>query len=289
MGTAGHAAADAAFEALVAEHAHGLARFALALVRDPDRAEDLVQETFLRALERRDQLRDGAAAGAWLRRILHNLAVDRARRSAHELLVEDVEERWHADDWSVDAATVTANAESRAELEDALVHLPFGIRAVVLLHDVEGLTVQEIADALEIGLPAAKQRLRRGRMAMVTALAEGAERRQALAGVPLRCWDARRHVSDLMDGDADEVTTAMLRRHLETCPTCPPLYASLVGVRATMGRLRDPDSVVDPRLADRIAGALSRRTGPETPTKIPLQGDETSDPNGHTPGTPNPQ
>lgn len=285
----GHAAPDAAFEALVAEHAHGLARFALALVRDPGRADDLVQETFLRALERREQLRDSAAGGAWLRRILHNLALDRARRSAHELLVEDVEERWHADDWSVDAATVTANAESRAELEDALVHLPFGIRAVVLLHDVEGLTVQEIADALEIGLPAAKQRLRRGRMAMVTALAEGAERRQALAGVPLRCWDARRHVSDLMDGDAAEATTAMLRRHLETCPTCPPLYAALVGVRATMGRLRDPDSVVDPRLADRIAGALTRRTGPEPPAKIPLQGDETSDPDGHTAGTPNPQ
>lgn len=246
----------AGLEALVAEHAHGLTRFALALVRDRDRAEDLVQETFLRALERRDQLRDGAAVGAWLRRILHNLAVDRARRSARELLVDEVEERWRSDDYSVDPATVTANAERREELEDALVHLPFGIRAVLLLHDVEGLTVQEIADALGIGLPAAKQRLRRGRMAMVTALAEGSDRRRALTGVPLSCWDARRHVSNFMDGEVDAETAAMIQRHLEACPTCPPLFASLVGVRASMGRLRDPDTVVAPALAGRIAAAL---------------------------------
>ena len=47
----------------------------------------------------------------------------------------------------------------------------------------------------------------------------------------------------------DAASAARVEQHLETCPTCPPLYAALVGVRATMGRLRDPDSVVDPRLA----------------------------------------
>jgi hypothetical protein len=48
----------------------------------------------------------------------------------------------------------------------------------------------------------------------------------------------------------------MLQRHLEACPTCPPLVAALVGVRDRMGRLRDPDSVVDPVLADRIRSRL---------------------------------
>src|SRR5690606_14497289 len=111
-------------------------------------------------------------------------------------------------------------------------------RSVVLLHDVEGWTVAEIADLLELGLPAAKQRLRRGRMMLVTALADGQERRENLKGVPLHCWDARRHVSDYLDGDLGPETSSMLERHLETCPTCPPLYASLVGVQAELGTLR---------------------------------------------------
>ncbi|HHC07146.1 MAG TPA: RNA polymerase subunit sigma-24, partial [Actinobacteria bacterium] len=51
-------------------HRDGLYRFALSLTRDPDRAADLVQDTFVRAIERADQHRDDAALGAWLRRIL---------------------------------------------------------------------------------------------------------------------------------------------------------------------------------------------------------------------------
>ncbi len=51
---------------------------------------------------------------------------------------------------------------------------------------------------------------------------------------------------------AETLFYALLERHLETCPTCPPLVASLVGVRDRVGRLRDPDSVVDPSLAERI-------------------------------------
>ena len=89
-------------------------------------------------------------------------------------------------------------------------------------------------------------------MMLVTALAAGAERRRALAGVPPRCWDARRKVSDYLDGALRAPERAALERHLEICPTCPPLYGALVGVRDRLGRLRDPDSVVPPGLARRI-------------------------------------
>ena len=110
----------------------------------------------------------------------------------------------------------------------------------------------EVADLLEIGLPAAKQRLRRGRMMVVTALADGDERRVNLKGVPMRCWDTRQHVSEYLNGDLEAGTAALLERHLEVCPTCPPLYTSLVGVRAELGGLRDSDAVVPPGLAGRL-------------------------------------
>ena len=153
---------------------------------------------------------------------------------------------------------VVERSETRQELEDALIRLPYALRSAVVLHDVEGWTVQQIADALELGLPAAKQRLRRGRMMLVSALADGHERREALQGVPLRCWDARREVSDYMNGELDADERAALERHLASCPTCPPLYASLVGVRASLGGLRDPDSVVPPDIGAAVAARLSR-------------------------------
>jgi RNA polymerase sigma-70 factor (ECF subfamily) len=250
--------------ALAEAHAPALHRLAVFLTRDPTLADDLVQDTFLRALERGDSYRRDAPVETWLRRILHNLAVDRARRSRRETLVEEVEERWRDDRYTVDAAAVVARAETRVELEDALARLPFIYRAAVVLHDVEGLTVREISDIQGVDLPAAKQRLRRGRMMLVSALASGDERREALVGVPLRCWDARRQVSDYLDGELPEKEAHVVERHLETCPTCPPLYASLVGVQAALGGLRDPDSVIRPDLAARIEAEFGRGGGKET-------------------------
>jgi RNA polymerase sigma-70 factor (ECF subfamily) len=245
----------AAFDALVAEHAPALYRFARHLVHDPDEAEDLVQETFLRAYRTRARFRGDAPVRVWLRRILHNVAVDRARRD-RETPVAEIEGKWMDDAYTVDAEAVVERAERREELRDALVRLPFIYRSAVLLHDVEGWTVEEIAETLGIGLPAAKQRLRRGRMMLVTALARGHERRRALAGVPMRCWDARRKVSEYLDGGLAAAERAALEEHLARCPTCPPLYACLVGVCERLGGMRDPDTVIPPDLAARVMQAV---------------------------------
>ena len=172
------------------------------------------------------------------------------------LRADEVEARWRDDAYTVDAAEVVARAETRAELEDALIRLPVSYRAAVVLHDAEGLTVAEIADIAEISLPAAKQRLRRGRMMLVSALARGSERQEVLAGVPLRCWDARSQVSDYLDGLLEPVEARRVEQHLEGCPTCPPLYASLVGatdaLARTRGTWRDPNDVVPAEQAERI-------------------------------------
>ena len=238
----------------------GLLRYARTIVRDAPLAEDLVQESLVRALQRADSFRAEASLATWLHRILHNLAVDHFRRDredATEDIEREVEEKWRDDSYTVDAATVVERAETREELKDALVRLPVIYRTAVVLHDAEAMTVAEIADVQGIGLPAAKQRLRRGRMMLVSALAQGSERRDALRGVPLRCWDARRMVSDFLDDDLPAPDRLLVERHLETCPTCPPLYAGLVGTRAALGALRDPDTVVPGALADRIKELLA--------------------------------
>lgn len=233
----------------------GLLRYARTIVADSQSAEDLVQETLLRALQRAESFRGEASLATWLHRILHNLAVDRFRADREDA-TEDVERevggRWRDASYTVDTATVVERAETRVELEDALVRLPVIYRTAVVLHDVEGMTMAEIAEVQGVGLPAAKQRLRRGRMMLVDALAQGRERRLAPRGVPLRCWDARSKVSDYLDQELRASDRVLVERHLEVCPTCPPLYAALVGTRAAMGALRDADTVVPLSLADRI-------------------------------------
>ena len=214
----------------------------------------------LRALQRAETFRGESSLVTWLHRILHNLAVDRLRRDredATEDVEREVEQRWRDDAYTVDTATVVERAETREELQDALVRLPAIYRTVVVLHDGEGMTVAEIADVQGVGLPAAKQRLRRGRMMMVSALAQGRERRAALRGVPMRCWDARSKVSDYLDDGLPASERVLVERHLASCPTCPPLYAGLVATRAALGALRDADTVVPPLLAERIKELLS--------------------------------
>jgi RNA polymerase sigma-70 factor, ECF subfamily len=242
----------------IADEVPGLLRYARTIAPDGQLAEDLVQETLLRALQRAESFQGAASLVTWLHRILHNLAVDRFRRDREDATEDErkVERRWRDDSYTVDAATVVERAETREELEDALVRLPVIYRTVVVLHDAEGMTVAQIADVQGVGLPAAKARLRRGRMMLVDALAQGRVRPDALRGVPMRCWDARSKVSDYLDDGLPASDRALMERHLEACPTCPPLYAGLVGTQAALSALRDADNVVPPSLAERIKELL---------------------------------
>jgi RNA polymerase sigma-70 factor (ECF subfamily) len=250
---------DTDFAARLTGELPRLTRLALRLARDPARAEDLTQEAALRAWSKRDQLREDAPVGPWLNRILVNLAIDRSRSRRDEVDLAAVEDRWHDDDYTVDPEQVLARAEQREDLEDALARLPAGYRAVLVLHDAAGMTTPAIADALGIGLPAAKQRLRRGRMMLVSALADDDPKRVASLTQPMRCWKARGQISAYLDDELPAAGRHAVEGHLAECPTCPPLYASLVGLQATLGELRDDDKVVPDGIASRITATLAVR------------------------------
>jgi RNA polymerase sigma-70 factor (ECF subfamily) len=242
----------------------GLLRYATWLTRDPVDAEDLVQDTVVRALEHADTFRAESSLGTWLHTVMHRRFLDTVRRRVPEpsedaSLLAGVEAAWRDDAYSVDPDVVLARAQTRDRLRDALVHLPVILRSAVLLHDLEGLTSREVAEVHGIGVPAAKQRLRRGRALLVSVLAEDEERRAAMAGVPMRCWQARSLVGDYLDDELAARERSLLERHLAGCPTCPGLYAGIVGVTAAVGRLRDPDSVVPEGLASRVRNVLTGR------------------------------
>jgi len=241
---------------VIVQELPGLRRYARTLLSDPRQAEELVQDTVVRAIEKRRTFEERSSVATWLHRIMHNLAVDGSRRR-RELTTEiadgdgdRIEVLWSDDSYTVDSAVVVERAHERVALEDALLRIPLIYRSAVVLHDAEGLPMSAVADIQQIGLPAAKQRLRRGRMMLVTELSERDHEHDP--SVPMRCWDARKRVSDYIDDELPPRDRQLLERHLQDCPTCPPLYAGLVGVRAALGARRDTDEAVPAALADRI-------------------------------------
>lgn len=240
------------------------ARILLAGRADPGQAEDLVQDTLERALARADSFRGEARLSTWLHTILYHRFVDLARRRpaypmADGELLDRAEAAWGDDAYTVDPQVVLANAAVRDRLLDALARLPAIYRGTVVLHDLEDLTLAQIATATQVSLPAAKQRLRRARALLVEILADDSARAAATKGVPMQCWQARSLVDEYLDGGLEVGERRTLEAHLGRCPTCPGLYAGIVGVREAVGALRDPDSVVPPELADRIRAKTRER------------------------------
>jgi RNA polymerase sigma-70 factor, ECF subfamily len=151
------------FDDLVAEHRSRVYSVALRVVRDPELAADVVQETFIRAWRGLSRFRGDSTFATWLHRIAVNTALTARKRAARtrSASLEVVEE-------VVAEPTVEADPDRRSEvlalrerLERALDTLPPGQRAVVVLKDVEGWSHSEIAHRLEITEAAAKVRLHR--------------------------------------------------------------------------------------------------------------------------------
>jgi RNA polymerase sigma-70 factor (ECF subfamily) len=150
------AAGDAsAFERLYWRHAARIKALAQRFLGSSE-AEDGTQEVFVRAWSRLGQFRGEAAFGTWL----HRLAV-------HVLLRQLERQRAHSPSDTDDPALLEARSSERdVDLDKALQTLPAGIREVVVLHDMESYTHEEIASVLAIGVSASKMRLHRGRSAL---------------------------------------------------------------------------------------------------------------------------
>jgi len=179
------------FAALAEEHLDRLYGAALRLTRNREAAEDLVQETFLKAWRSFHTFQPGTNARAWLYRIMMNAYIDAYRRADREPEVvdqEDVEEQYLYS--RVQASEelrrqgnpeeVVLQAIMDADVEAALASLPDAFRAAVILADLEGFTYKEIARILDVPSGTVMSRLFRGRRLLQRALWEYALRTRQL-------------------------------------------------------------------------------------------------------------
>jgi RNA polymerase sigma-70 factor (ECF subfamily) len=159
-----------AFEKEALPHSDILYNYALRMTNHPADADDLVQETFLKAFRFWDKYEQGTNIRAWLFRILKNSYINRYRKISKEPDTVDYEDvqNFYA---SIRDESADPNDLQKAmfgglledEVSQAISKLPEDFRTVVILSDIEGLTYEEIADFVDCPVGTVRSRLHRGR------------------------------------------------------------------------------------------------------------------------------
>jgi RNA polymerase sigma factor (sigma-70 family) len=193
---------DRVFERMYRKHVLDVYRYALAVLRCPEDAEDVAQTTFLNAYR---AFKDGEVPRGqrqWLMSIVHEICRNRAQRDAAR--ADQVE----LDDNAI-ALVPDEVGPTDQDIRRALGHLPFNQRAALVMREVEGRPYHEIAEILQVSVTAVEALVFRARSAL----------REQLEG-SLTCHEAERAISRQLDGLLRRSERSALRKHLRECEDC---------------------------------------------------------------------
>jgi RNA polymerase sigma-70 factor (ECF subfamily) len=167
---------------------------ALRMTRNPADAEDLVQETMLRAYRAFDRFEPGTNLKAWLFRILTNAYINTYRKRQREpqkVSADEIEEfdlyrelRNHDPQLAETPETLVLDNLVDSDILEAIEQLPDQFRLAVVLSDIEGFTYAEMADIMDVPMGTVMSRLHRGRKALQKRLWEIARERGIVKGAP---------------------------------------------------------------------------------------------------------
>ncbi|MCA0361474.1 MAG: sigma-70 family RNA polymerase sigma factor [Armatimonadetes bacterium] len=172
-----------AFDQLVLKYEARAYQYAFRLTRDPEQAGDVVSDAFLRVYSALKNFRGQSAFSTWLYRIVTNCFLDRKKRDKDgnnvsldsSVNIGDGEvERQYEDDSDGPAEIAERNARETA-IQDALGSMPEYQRAMLIMYHVEGLSYEEISDALDLPIGTVKSRLNRARVALREQLSQNSE------------------------------------------------------------------------------------------------------------------
>ena len=163
-----------AFEVLLNRHQERVLRLVLSILKDPMDTEEVVQDVFLRALDKIESFRGDSSFATWIHRIAVNAALMRKRRdrAGTEVPLDEVMPAFDDEgqiagqvvDWSEQATDPVLEQEGREVIRAAVDRLDSKYQTVFLLRDVEGFSTEETAHILGLGMPAVKSRLHRARL-----------------------------------------------------------------------------------------------------------------------------
>ena len=166
------------FADIFREYEHPIHNYLLHLTQDPVKAEDLAQETFIRVFEKLETYRGEASLHTWIYRIATNVSIDhfRCKAARQDKVTQSFEgeEGWLEQETATPEHQVEQSEMSHC-VQQFITRLPHAYRTVIVLHDLQGLKIQDIADVLECSVDTVKIRLHRARKKITEFLHTGCE------------------------------------------------------------------------------------------------------------------
>jgi RNA polymerase sigma-70 factor (ECF subfamily) len=206
---------EAALAALLDRWAPSVHRFGLKMCRNPQDADDVLQDTLLAAARGVREFRGGSSLSTWLYTIARSFCIKQHRKRPAEPIGDEVM-RLSSPIAAPDEAA--SDKEIGGALEDAIGALAPMYREVLLLRDVEGLTAPETAEVLGIAVDAVKSRLHRARIAVRERVAPLLVPRPEPRGAA--CPDVVPMLSRYLEGEIGPEQCAEMDRHVAGCARC---------------------------------------------------------------------
>jgi RNA polymerase sigma-70 factor (ECF subfamily) len=167
---------ERAFGELVTRYESKVYSLAMKMLRNPEDAEDVLQDTFLRAYRGIKSFKGNSTFSTWIYRITANSALMRLRKKQlPQVSIEDADERdapISIADWAPGPVEQLLNQEMQKVMDEAIDALPAEFRQVFILRDVEEMSNAEVAEILDLSVAAVKSRLHRARLKVRNRLAQ---------------------------------------------------------------------------------------------------------------------
>jgi RNA polymerase sigma-70 factor (ECF subfamily) len=256
--------------------------FSMKVCGHPEDAEDNMQEVLYRSLRHLAKLQSPQELAVWLYTVTRNRCWRMRRRGSHappsilsldELMPSDEDLGFLLQDAGKSPEGNVLHGEQNQLLQEAILHIPAPLRIVLVLHDMEELTTEQVARVLALQQGTVRIRLHRARLcvrkqmhqllAKTPAQSDKAEpvakrsrvRRSTGEGRPAACRDLFANLSEYLDGRVEPLACEQMRTHIEACPSC---VAFLRDLRNAIDRCRSLEFPCDPAVAPRLRVILTR-------------------------------
>ncbi len=256
--------------------------FSMKICGHPEDAEDTMQEVLYRSLGHLAKIRDPQALAVWLYTVTRNRCWRMRRKPVHapshtfsldELMPDEVELGRLLQDTGRSPEGNLLHAEQSLLLHQAVLRIPAQLRIVLVLHDMEDLATEQVAQILNLQPGTVRVRLHRARLSVrkeMSRILDGTselsnnhkparKKAQALppkkANRPTECRELFLNLSEYLDGRVESRTCVQMREHIEACPSC---VAFLRDLRAAIDRCRSLELPCDPAVASRLRSLLTQ-------------------------------
>jgi RNA polymerase sigma-70 factor, ECF subfamily len=234
-------------------------------------AEDTMQEVLYRSVGQLAGIEEPQALAVWLYTVTRNRCWRMRRKPAgapaetlslDELMPDEAELGRLLADAAASPEADALRAEQHGMLRRAVLEIPANLRMVLVLHDMEELTTEQVAQVLGLQAGTVRVRLHRARLAVrkqMQAMLDGApvQEQPKTAGKkrPASCRELFGNLSDYLDGRVEPASCEQMRAHIEGCPACVAFLRDLSGV---IERCRKMEVPCDEQVQRRLQAALTR-------------------------------